>query len=113
MASICDREGREYTPLRNTKEEAFADLTKARENAIDSTDMARGLAAVRTKKLAAKINSLQKRHAGLQHCAKRSLLPRLTACKKRLQKASICERAMAKQQKRSACRFVEGAKRRH
>ena len=53
-AYATGKEGREYTPLRNTKEEALADLTKARENAIDSTDVARGLAAVRSKKLAAK-----------------------------------------------------------
>ena len=39
------KEGREYTPLRNTKK-TLADLTKAREGTTDSTDVARGLAAV-------------------------------------------------------------------
>ena len=61
------KEGREYTPLRNTKEEALADLTKARENAIDSTDVARGLAAVRKEKLDAKSDSLQKK--GTRTCS--------------------------------------------
>ena len=40
------KEGREYTPLRNTKEEALADLSVAREGATDSRDVARGLAVV-------------------------------------------------------------------
>ena len=35
------KEGRVYTPLRNTKEEALADLTEAGEGAIDSTVVAR------------------------------------------------------------------------
>ena len=58
------KQGSEYTQLRNTKKEALADFSKAREGAIDSTDVARGLAAVRKQKLAAKIGSLQKIVAG-------------------------------------------------
>ena len=41
------KKGREYTPLRNTKEEALADLSVAREGATDARDVARGLAVVR------------------------------------------------------------------
>ena len=61
------KEGQKYTPGRNTKEEALADRTKAGENAIDSTDVARGLAAVRKEKLAAKSDSLRKK--GTRTCS--------------------------------------------
>ena len=77
------KQGREYTPLWNTKKEALADLSKAREGAIYSTDVARGLAAVRKQKLAAKIGSLQKIVHKSQAYAKRQL--RNTEKKKRMQ----------------------------